>query len=225
MGAVHFENDHVATILDFGDLQWGNILITKVYFVEGLGHNLFSVGQFCDADLEVAFTCFVRNLDRVDMLKGNRSTNLYTINLHAMTYSSPICLMTRATSTKSWLLHQRLSNLNFDTINKLAKKTSSQNRRTKKVMETMNVTFDELSAMAFEQRSSKPELQGIYGVYVLALHKKLQRIKEYKPYPEDFTCRIEDYLKILEDIERGPYSKKPPICLIDLNQYGVSMNF
>nr|GEV39746.1 putative ribonuclease H-like domain-containing protein [Tanacetum cinerariifolium] len=46
-------NDHVATILGFGDLQWGNILITKVYFIEGLGHNLFSVGQFRDSDLEV----------------------------------------------------------------------------------------------------------------------------------------------------------------------------
>nr|GFC37589.1 hypothetical protein [Tanacetum cinerariifolium] len=33
------------------------------------------------------------------------------------------------------------------------------NRRTKKIMETMNVLFDELSAMAFEQRSSKPGLQ------------------------------------------------------------------
>nr|GFA35105.1 hypothetical protein [Tanacetum cinerariifolium] len=33
------------------------------------------------------------------------------------------------------------------------------NRRTKKIMETMHVSFDELSAMAFEQRSSKPGLQ------------------------------------------------------------------
>nr|GFB98679.1 retrovirus-related Pol polyprotein from transposon TNT 1-94 [Tanacetum cinerariifolium] len=33
------------------------------------------------------------------------------------------------------------------------------NRRTKKIMETMNVSFDELSAMAFEQRSSKPGIQ------------------------------------------------------------------
>nr|GFC49835.1 integrase, catalytic region, zinc finger, CCHC-type, peptidase aspartic, catalytic [Tanacetum cinerariifolium] len=41
MGTVHFENDHVAAIMGFGDLQWGNILITRVYFVEGLGHNLF----------------------------------------------------------------------------------------------------------------------------------------------------------------------------------------
>nr|GEU76605.1 retrovirus-related Pol polyprotein from transposon TNT 1-94 [Tanacetum cinerariifolium] len=117
-------NDHVTAILGFGDLQWGNILITRVYFVEGLGHNLFSVGQFCDSDLEVAFrrnACFVRNLEGVDLLKGNRSTNLYTINLHGMASASPICLMARASSTKSWLWHQRLSHLNFDTINDIAR--------------------------------------------------------------------------------------------------------
>nr|GEY21321.1 hypothetical protein [Tanacetum cinerariifolium] len=93
-------------------------------FVCGLGHNLFSVGQFCDADLEVAFrrnTFFIRDLDGVDLLKGNRSTNLYTINLYDMASASPICLMARATPTKSWLWHQRLSHLNFNTINDLAK--------------------------------------------------------------------------------------------------------
>nr|GEV92356.1 integrase, catalytic region, zinc finger, CCHC-type, peptidase aspartic, catalytic [Tanacetum cinerariifolium] len=124
MGTVLFGNDHVAAILGFGDLQWGNILITRVYFVKGLGHNLFSVGQFCDSDLEVAFrrnVCFVKNLEGVDLLKGDSLTNLYTINLHDMASASPICLMACASSTKSWLWHQRLSHLNFDTINDLAK--------------------------------------------------------------------------------------------------------
>nr|GEW10980.1 retrovirus-related Pol polyprotein from transposon TNT 1-94 [Tanacetum cinerariifolium] len=232
-----------------------------------LGHNLFSVGQFCDADLEVAFrrnTCFIKDLDGVDLLKGNPSTNLYTINLYDMASASPICLMARATPTKSWLWHQQLSYLNFDTINDLAKndivsglpKTKDEtpevikdflkkiyvrlqapviivrtdnetelkitnrtlveaartmsifshaplflwaeaiataalcypkndredigklgakgdigffigysansvayrvyNRRTRKIMETINVTFDELSAMAFEQNNSAP---------------------------------------------------------------------
>nr|GEY38287.1 reverse transcriptase domain-containing protein [Tanacetum cinerariifolium] len=76
-------------------LTWGNVLITRVYFVEGLGYNLFSVGLFCDSDLEVVFrrnACFVRNLEGVDLLKGDRSTNLYTINLHEMASASPICL-------------------------------------------------------------------------------------------------------------------------------------
>nr|GEW25254.1 retrovirus-related Pol polyprotein from transposon TNT 1-94 [Tanacetum cinerariifolium] len=99
-------------------------LLGRVYFVEVLGHNLFSVGQFCDLDLEVAFRrniCFVRNLEGVDLLKGDRSTNLYTINLHDMAFASPICLVARSSSTKSWLWHQRLSHLNFDTINDLVK--------------------------------------------------------------------------------------------------------
>ncbi|GKF33009.1 hypothetical protein Tco_0106209, partial [Tanacetum coccineum] len=46
---------------------------------EGLGYNLFSVGQFSDSDLEVAFrkhTCFVRDINGADILKGSRSTNL-----------------------------------------------------------------------------------------------------------------------------------------------------
>ncbi|GJY49902.1 retrovirus-related pol polyprotein from transposon TNT 1-94 [Tanacetum coccineum] len=44
---VHFGNDHVAIILGYGDLKWENILITRVYFVEGLGHKPISrIGSF-----------------------------------------------------------------------------------------------------------------------------------------------------------------------------------
>nr|GEY36023.1 retrovirus-related Pol polyprotein from transposon TNT 1-94 [Tanacetum cinerariifolium] len=101
-----------------------NVFLGRVYFIEGLGHNLFSVGQLCDADLEVALrrnTCFIRDMDGVDFLKGNRSINLYTINLYDIASASPIFLMARATPTTSWLWHQRLSHLNFNTINDLAK--------------------------------------------------------------------------------------------------------
>nr|GEZ76081.1 hypothetical protein [Tanacetum cinerariifolium] len=230
--------------------------------------------QFYDSDLEVAFrrdACFVKNLEGVDLLKEDRSTNLYTINLHDTASASPICLMARASSTKSWLWHQQLSYLNFDTINDLTRndlvaglrkfkyhkehlcpsydingkryvlvivddysrytwvhflrskdeepkviikflkkitvllqkpdilflyvfgtlcypKNDREdigklgvkgnigffigyyadscayrvyNHRSKKIMETMNVSFDELSAMAFEQHSSKPGLQSM----------------------------------------------------------------
>ncbi|GKA75739.1 hypothetical protein Tco_0782117 [Tanacetum coccineum] len=57
LGTVRFGNDHVAAILGFGDLQWGNILITRVFSLRAvLGHNLFSVGHLCDSDyLEVAY--------------------------------------------------------------------------------------------------------------------------------------------------------------------------
>nr|GFA68554.1 integrase, catalytic region, zinc finger, CCHC-type, peptidase aspartic, catalytic [Tanacetum cinerariifolium] len=299
MGTVRFGNDHVAAILGFGDLQWGNILIAKVYFVERLGHNLFSVGQFCDSDLEVAFrrdAYFVKNLEGVDLLKGDRSTNLYTINLHEMASASPICLMSRASSIKSWItvllqspviiirtdngtefknqvlkeffdtigishqmssvrtpqqngvvkrqnqtlveaartmlifsraplflwaeaianacftqnhsiINRRFNKTPYELINgrkldisflyvfgalcypknaredirKLGEKGDIEffigysadscayrvyNHRTKKIMETMNVSFDELSAMAFEQRSSKPGLQSMTSGHI-----------------------------------------------------------
>nr|GEZ99941.1 hypothetical protein [Tanacetum cinerariifolium] len=220
LGTVHFGNDHIAAILGYGDLKWGNITLTRVYFIEGLGHNLFLVGQFCDADLEVAFrrnTCFIRDLDGVDLLKGDRSTNLYTINLYNIASASPICLMARATPTKSVsITHENsaaktpqqngvverrnrtlveaartikpdisylhvfgalcYSKNDRGDISKLGAKGDIgffigysansvayrvYNRRTRKIIETMNVTFDEISAMAFEQNSSRPGLQSM----------------------------------------------------------------
>ncbi|GJR20146.1 integrase, catalytic region, zinc finger, CCHC-type containing protein [Tanacetum coccineum] len=50
-----------------------------------------------------------------------REHNLYTISLDDMLKSSPICLLSKASKTKSWLWHRRLSHLNFGTLNKLAK--------------------------------------------------------------------------------------------------------
>ncbi|GJX75013.1 retrovirus-related pol polyprotein from transposon TNT 1-94 [Tanacetum coccineum] len=263
---------------------------------QGMGHNLFSVGQFCDSDLKVAFrrnTCFVRNLGGVDSLKENRTTNLYTINIHEMASTSPIFLIARLPKFKYHKEHlcpsckqgkskksshppkpipnskQRLHLLHMDLcgpirverINKkqyilvivddysrytcvhflISKDEAPEeiktflkkiqvllqapvnivrtnngmefknqvlkeyfddvgishqtypkndredigklgakgdigffigysansctyrvyNQRTRKIMETMNITFDELSAMASEQRSSKPGLQGM----------------------------------------------------------------
>ncbi|GKF63579.1 hypothetical protein Tco_0187027, partial [Tanacetum coccineum] len=76
LGIVKFGNDQVAKIMGYGDYHIGNVTISMVYYyVEGLGHNLFSVGQFCDSNLEVAFrqhACFIRNLEGVDLLMGSR---------------------------------------------------------------------------------------------------------------------------------------------------------
>ncbi|GJR43024.1 hypothetical protein Tco_1311127 [Tanacetum coccineum] len=93
----------------FGVVRLGNVMISRVYYVEGLGHNLFSVGQFCDSNLEVAFrqhTCFIRNLEGVDLLTGSQGKNLYTLSLGDMMASSPICLLSKASKTKSWLWHR-----------------------------------------------------------------------------------------------------------------------
>nr|GEW19646.1 uncharacterized mitochondrial protein AtMg00810-like [Tanacetum cinerariifolium] len=228
---------------------------------------------------EVAFrrnTCFIRDLDGVDLLKGNHSTNLYTINLYDMASASPICLMARAIPTKSWLWHQRLSHLNFDTINGLAKNDlvfglpkfkyakeylcpsceqekskrashppkpvlNSKQRlhllhmdlcapmqvasingkryvlvivddysqytwvhflrtkdetleRKKKIIETMNITFDELSAIDFEQNSSRPGLQSMTSgqiSYELELTYAPSTITPQRPSERDLDILFE----------------------------------
>nr|GEX06473.1 hypothetical protein [Tanacetum cinerariifolium] len=99
IGTVRFGNDHFAAITGSGDYVLGNITICHVYYVEGLGHNLF----------------------RDDLLTRSPESNLYTIVIFDMAASSPVCLMSKATSTKLWLWNRKLSHLNFGTINDLTK--------------------------------------------------------------------------------------------------------
>nr|GFA79869.1 integrase, catalytic region, zinc finger, CCHC-type, peptidase aspartic, catalytic [Tanacetum cinerariifolium] len=79
---MKFRNDQIAPILGYGDLVQGTVTIKRVYYVEGLNHNLFFVGQFCDADLEVAFrksTCYICDLKGNDLL----------IDILGLTYGGP----------------------------------------------------------------------------------------------------------------------------------------
>ncbi|GJZ43961.1 retrovirus-related pol polyprotein from transposon TNT 1-94 [Tanacetum coccineum] len=92
MGTVCFGNDNFAAITCYGNYIQGNITICHVYYVEG-----------------------------DDLLTGGRESNLYTISISDMAASSPICLMSKATLTKLWLWHRRLSHLNFGTINDLTR--------------------------------------------------------------------------------------------------------
>nr|GEX00395.1 retrovirus-related Pol polyprotein from transposon TNT 1-94 [Tanacetum cinerariifolium] len=233
LGTIRFGNDHIAAILGYGDLKCGNITITRVYFVEGLGHNLFSVGQFCDADLEVAFrrnTCFIRDLDgkskrashppkpvpnskqrlhllHMDLCGPINRTLVEAARTMLIFSHAPLFLWAEAIATACYtqnrsIIYRRFNKTPYELIQgkkpeisylrvfealcypkndlkdigKLGAKgdigffigysTNSvayrmYNRRTKKIMETMNVTFDELSAMAFEQNSSRPGLQSM----------------------------------------------------------------
>nr|GEV96230.1 hypothetical protein [Tanacetum cinerariifolium] len=98
--------------------------------------------QFCDSDLEVAFrkhSCYVRDTDGVELIKGSRGSNLYTISVEDMMKSSPICLLSKASKTKSRLWHRRLNHLNFGTINDLARKDLSS--PTKKHLEALKRVF------------------------------------------------------------------------------------
>ncbi|GJV37678.1 hypothetical protein Tco_1410155 [Tanacetum coccineum] len=76
-GTVRFRNDQIARILGYGDYQLGNVVISRKN------------------------TCFIRNLEGVDLLSGSRDINLYTISLDDMLKSSSICLLSKASKTKS----------------------------------------------------------------------------------------------------------------------------
>ncbi|GKF66321.1 hypothetical protein Tco_0192838 [Tanacetum coccineum] len=107
LGTVKFGNDQIAPIRGYGDLVQGTITIKRVYYVKGLNHNLFSVGQFYDADLEVVFrksTYYIRDLKGNDLLTGSRGTYLYSITLQDSTSPNPICLMDKETSSQAWLI-------------------------------------------------------------------------------------------------------------------------
>ncbi|GKA05834.1 putative ribonuclease H-like domain-containing protein [Tanacetum coccineum] len=60
-------------------------------------------------------------IEGVDLLLGSRGTNLYSLSIRDMMASSPICLLSKATKTKSWLWHHRPSHLNFGAINQLSR--------------------------------------------------------------------------------------------------------
>ncbi|GJZ75373.1 retrovirus-related pol polyprotein from transposon TNT 1-94, partial [Tanacetum coccineum] len=128
-------------------------------FSEGLGHNLFSIRQFCDSNLDVAFhqhTYFIRNLEGVDLLTGSRGNNLYTLSLRDMMASSPICLLSKASKTKSWLWHRRLSHLNFDQC--VSQVLMGRSTSLSLSMISENLDFNELTTMASEHSSSGPAL-------------------------------------------------------------------
>nr|GEV93286.1 hypothetical protein [Tanacetum cinerariifolium] len=105
------------------------LMIPSTVFIETVrfGNDHFGaiMRQFCDSDLEVAFrkrSCYVRDTDGIELIKGSRGSNFYTISVEDMMKSSLICLLSKASKTKSWLWHRRLNHLNFGTINDLARK-------------------------------------------------------------------------------------------------------
>ncbi|GJT56233.1 retrovirus-related pol polyprotein from transposon TNT 1-94 [Tanacetum coccineum] len=97
IGTVRFGNDHFGAIMGYGDYVTVFELPQKAHMLR-------------------------RGLSCVDLTKGSRGMNLYTISIDDMMRSSPICLLSKASKNKSWLWHRRLNHLNFGTLNDLARK-------------------------------------------------------------------------------------------------------
>ncbi|KAJ9561421.1 hypothetical protein OSB04_006581 [Centaurea solstitialis] len=123
-GSVKFGNNELSPVVGHGDIVCKDITINNVAHVEGLNHNLFSIGKFCDKDLEVNFNkrrCAVRTEWGRELLVGTRKTNLYTIKLRHMLAKKSQCLITKKSSHQSLLWHRRLSHLNYRYLDRLVK--------------------------------------------------------------------------------------------------------
>ncbi|GJZ04080.1 retrovirus-related pol polyprotein from transposon TNT 1-94 [Tanacetum coccineum] len=157
----------------------------RVYYVEGLKHNLFNVGQFCDLDLEVTFrknTCFIQNLDSVDLLSGSRDTNLYIISLDDMLKTSSICLLSKALKIKSWLWHRQLSHLNFACALGKSKKSSHQPKAEDTNQEKLYLLHIDLyGPMRVESINRKKYILVIVDDYSRFTWVKFLRLKDEAP--------------------------------------------
>nr|GFA30840.1 integrase, catalytic region, zinc finger, CCHC-type, peptidase aspartic, catalytic [Tanacetum cinerariifolium] len=169
LGTIKFGNDHVAKIMGYGDYKIGNVTILRVYFVEGLWHNLLSVGQFCDSDLEVkclrskdeALDFIIKFLKmiqvRIKVLIPHIQTNNGTefVNQMLREYYEEVGISHETSVARSPQQNSVIERRNRMLIE------AARTIRTRRIIETIHVDFDELTAMASEQSSSGPALNEI----------------------------------------------------------------
>nr|GEV39747.1 reverse transcriptase [Tanacetum cinerariifolium] len=174
LGTVKFGNDHMEKIMGYRDYQIRNVTISRVYYVDGLGHNLFSIGQLCDSNLEVAFrqhTYFICNLKaRQGLVRGlpklkfekDHLCSVCAIGKKAVATAcytqnhSIICLRHGKTPYK--LLHNKLPDLSYFHVFGALCYLKNDSENLGKLQPKADIDFDELTAMASEHSSSEPAL-------------------------------------------------------------------
>ncbi|GJT16664.1 hypothetical protein Tco_0875370 [Tanacetum coccineum] len=144
LGTGQVGTDQIAPILGYGDLVQGNDYFKRVYYVEGLNHNLFSVGQFCDADLEVAFrksTCYIRDLKGNDLLtdQGETSSVMFDSAKHDNFLSTP-------SSAQRWTKRSSIRTSYWKSSQSVSKDVSSN------MMARKNLSVDRIDVWDFVNR-------------------------------------------------------------------------
>nr|GEV23525.1 hypothetical protein [Tanacetum cinerariifolium] len=151
LGTIKFGNDHAAKIIGYGDYQIGNVMISRVYYVEGLGHNLFSAGQFCDSNLEASKT--------TSWLWHRRLSHL---NFGAINYLARHGLFEVGISHETSVARTPQQNGVVERRNR----TLIEAVHTIRIIEAIHVDFDELIAMASEHSNLEPILHEMTPVTI-----------------------------------------------------------
>ncbi|KAI3714929.1 hypothetical protein L6452_21891 [Arctium lappa] len=125
-GAVTFGDNVQGQIKGYGELSRGNVLVSKVAYVDGLKHNLISISQLCDHGFDVKFQrkycSLLHSESGQELLRADRKGNLYRMNFTKIkdTDSEKLCLVS-LNSEEVWLWHKKFSHLNFSSLDKLVK--------------------------------------------------------------------------------------------------------
>nr|GEX20651.1 integrase, catalytic region, zinc finger, CCHC-type, peptidase aspartic, catalytic [Tanacetum cinerariifolium] len=185
LGTMKFGNDKIAPILGYRDLVQGEITIKRVYYVEGLNQNLFSVGQFCDADLEVAFrklTCYIHDLKGNDLLTGSRGTDLYSITLQDTTSPNPNFLMAKPTSSQACKNRNTLlETSNKVLVEKLKSELEDFRNKNKSLTEANDKLSKENDLLFADFKKSKAELKRHDSIaYASEMELECAKVKELK---------------------------------------------
>nr|GEZ37847.1 hypothetical protein [Tanacetum cinerariifolium] len=192
-GMVKFGNDHVAKIMGYGDYTIGNVTISRVYFVEGLGHNLFSVGQLYDSDMEASKTKSwlrhrrlshlnfgaINHLARQGLVRGLTKLKFkknHLCSACAMGKSKKKSHKPKFEDTNQ----EKLYLLHMDLCGPMRVESINGKKRTRRIVETIRVDFDKLTAMAFEQSSLGPALNEMTPVTISS--RLMQKPSSFTPY-------------------------------------------
>ncbi|GKA88940.1 retrovirus-related pol polyprotein from transposon TNT 1-94 [Tanacetum coccineum] len=260
IGTVRFGNDEYAAIIGYGDYKLGDTIISRVYYVEGLKHNLFSVGQFCDGGLEVAFrqhSCHIRNYD---MFACSKSLFTKVMVYGMLVESSEVRDIERIGSEKS--MQEKYSNerssfvivddynrfgmgrfLSIDQGLKTLKKNADigifvgyaptkkayriYNKRTRKIQETVHVTFDELtegltsvqtsSGLAPQQMTSVPNSTELELTALQSGRSRSALVKDPEPPSVPPTKKqVDDLFQWFDDDEVVPIPPVVPITPVNV---------
>ena len=105
--AVSYGDGNLGKTLGYGNIEIGNVIIEKVALVSGLKHNLLSISQITDRGYHVNFMkdqCEIINKKTQKViLTGYRHGNIYEANLSSNTDEKVICLLSKASTSESWI--------------------------------------------------------------------------------------------------------------------------
>nr|GEX17173.1 hypothetical protein [Tanacetum cinerariifolium] len=198
LGTVRFENNHIAAILGYAP-------VIIVHTDNGIEFKNYALKEFFDSVGITHETSAAKTPQQNGVVERKNRMLVEAARTLLIFSHAPLFLWAEAIATAALCYPKN----DREDMGKLGAKGDIgffigysansvayrvYNRRTKKIMETVNVTFDELSAMAFEQNSSRPGLQSLTSGQIsfeLELTYAPSTITPQRPSERDLDILVE----------------------------------